>query len=1202
MRRLLTVARCELRAQLRRPMLWILLLIVGLLTVGLSTGNVTVSSGDSSVGGDKAWLNSEFAVTQVVTILCFLFFAFFSTIAAGMTVIEDEETGIGEILHATPLRAREYVWGKFLGVLGALTVILALQMLVSMLALQLMPVDDAEEVRGPFRLLAYLRPYLFFAFPTLIFFAGAAFAIGERSRRPIVIFVLPVAVVMACVFFLWSWTPSWLDPRVDRLLMVLDPAGFRWLDRTWMAVDRGVAFFNTSSVSFDLWLLLNRAWIVGLGLLGVALSVPHLRGVIAGRTRTSRRRQRKERRRQEAESAAPAEAVPAADLEQRRLGELAMTSKPPGFLGSLLPVLRAELRELRNQPGLYLFVPLILLQVIQASVFAIGAFDTPLLLTPGTIAVRTMNTLTLLVCLLLLFYTVESLDRDRASGLASILWATPARSGAMLLAKALANSVVGLVIVLAALLAAWIALAIQGEVPFRLGPFTIVWGLLLIPTFVLWTTFVAAVSSVVRERYTTYGIALGAILATGYYQFRGDMFWAFNWNLWSAITWSDMGTLELWRTQLAINRLTALGAALFFAVIAVRFFPRRELDAGRIVQRLRPPALARTGLRLLPVALPALAGALVLGWQVRHGFQGELAEKRSKDYWRQNLATWRDWEGPAIAHVDIDLELEPARRAFSVEGSYRLRNDHLKPVRELLLTIDRDWIEPAFTLDGESVEPQDRSGLQVFELEEPMQPGDELELGFAHSGRVPRGATKNGGGAPVFILDSGVVLHTFGPSFLPVLGYLESIGVDEDNRYEPREYAPGRHREVLASAFGVERPFTTRVEITLPEDFTANSVGALVSERVEDGRRTVVWESDHPVKILNVVAGRWAVRRAGGTAVFYHPEHSYNVDEISAALEAAREHYSEWFHPYPWRELKLSEFPNLATYAQGFPTNVTFSEGIGFLTRSDPRSNAAFLVTAHEAAHQWWGNLVTPAEGPGGNVLSEGMSHYSTLLLQEQVLGERYRIQFARAIESRYAENRQVDSERPLVEVDGSRAGDTTATYDKGGWVMWMLHDLMGRENALAGLQDLQRRFIPGPDHPLLEDLVETLRPYAPDPEAYDAFVEQWFFDVVVPEYRLRDAEASRSGDGWEVTVEVENVGTGRMPVEVAATRGTRFPDQDEDGAPAEPYREARATVVLDAGASETVRLRTDFEPESLLVDPDAKVLQLGREKAVARL
>ena len=49
-------------------------------------------------------------------------------------------------------------------------------------------------------------------------------------------------------------------------------------------------------------------------------------------------------------------------------------------------------------------------------------------------------------------------------------------------------------------------------------------------------------------------------------------------------------------------------------------------------------------------------------------------------------------------------------------------------------------------------------------------------------------------------------------------------------------------------------------------------------------------------------------------------------------LDAARRYYSEWFYPYPWRELKLSEFPNLATYAQGFPTNITFSEGIGFLT------------------------------------------------------------------------------------------------------------------------------------------------------------------------------------------------------------------------------------------------------------------------------
>jgi len=61
------------------------------------------------------------------------------------------------------------------------------------------------------------------------------------------------------------------------------------------------------------------------------------------------------------------------------------------------------------------------------------------------------------------------------------------------------------------------------------------------------------------------------------------------------------------------------------------------------------------------------------------------------------------------------------------------------------------------------------------------------------------------------------------------------------------------------------------------------------------------------------------------------------------------------------------------------------------LTRSDPRSEAAFVVTAHEAAHQWWGNLLVPGKGPGGNVLAEGMAHFSTILLCEQVRGPRAR-------------------------------------------------------------------------------------------------------------------------------------------------------------------------------------------------------------------
>jgi len=129
------------------------------------------------------------------------------------------------------------------------------------------------------------------------------------------------------------------------------------------------------------------------------------------------------------------------------------------------------------------------------------------------------------------------------------------------------------------------------------------------------------------------------------------------------------------------------------------------------------------------------------------------------------------------------------------------------------------------------------------------------------------------------------------------------------------------------------------------------------------------------------------------------------------------------------------------------------------------------------------------------------------------------------------------------------------------------------------------------------------MRPYAAAPRGFDEVVEQWFFERVIPEYRIEEAHKRQLGGvppEWEAVARVANAGTGRMAVEVAAaSQGERF---DDHGRPVAGYRDVRTSLVLGPGEQREVRLRCPFEPRRLVVDPDAKVMQLQRKAAVARL
>ena len=1180
------VTRREFRAGLRQPVFWILFALLAIFA--WTESGDPVHPYTSEIARTGIWPFNTSAVSQALRqgSILMMIAPLSLAMTLGLVVIRDLELRIVEIFNSTRLTPREYVWGKFSAVTGFFLLVWGLYLVLAMGFDHIVQGSGGHDLIGPFALRNYLVPTLLIGMPQVLFYAGASLFIGTWTRRPVVVFLVPVVLI------LYRFTPWWglMPQSIVETMALLDPAGVLWVDGTFV-LGRTTEYLNTAALVPDAGFLLSRLLWAGLGLAGVTGSaVIYARQV---RTGVSGRGLGPARGLTGVPRGPRTNAAEVRPQPEPTLADLRMTTRPLGFWKAAGAIARNEIRDLLVRPGMYLCVPLILwMTTARASVI-----DT--LLTSGISASRQYTDLGLFMCLLLLFYTVESLYRERSRRMHEIVGSAPVRTGAILFGKALGNSVMAAFILVVALIASAGVIVhrqIAGGSPvgFELWPFVAVWGGILLPTFIFWTALVTALFALFRNRYIVYGAGMAVFI----YTLRssiGERFkdWGTNWLGLDVLNWSDMGAFAPHGHPLLLNRLLYLSLVPLLIALSVRWFGRRDFDATGLAGRLSPGPLLRDAARVLPLAVPVIVLASILEIGGRSGYQGPAAEEWEKEYWSRNVATWEGFRMPSVSHVHLDLDIEPAERSVAVDGAYTFRNHRDRAYDRFPLTAG-PWEPIDWTLGGEPYEPENRAGLYVFTLGEPLEPGDTVTIGFRHRVEVLGGISRTPQPVGKFVLESGVNIDGFEPVFAPVPGYRPGIGSEHRDPPEYRDdFHEGRTEPVTLWA---GPGFTVRTRITIPEEYTGLGVGELVSDESSGGRRTVVWETGHPVAMFNVAAGRYAVREGEGTAIYHHPEHDYNIEEMALALDAARRYYAEWFHPFPWSVLKLSEYPGYVGGAQGFPTNIVISESAGFLDRSEPGSRGPFAIVAHEAAHNWWGALLTPGEGPGGDaLLSEGMAEYAAMLLVRQVYGDRERMAFSRLRERDHARSYRPGFTLPPVRTTG---GD----YNRGPWIMWMLQQEMGRENLLSGLRAFIEEYKAGPDYPVIQDMLAVLRDFAPDTAAFDAFAEQWFFGSVLPEYRLSEVTKVREGDEWVVRGMVENAGTGRMRVQVGAVAGERWSDEGDDAdrsVVAEDYRDARTDVVPGAGESAEFVIRAGFEPERVVIDPDVLVLQLRRRDAV---
>ena len=153
-----------------------------------------------------------------------------------------------------------------------------------------------------------------------------------------------------------------------------------------------------------------------------------------------------------------------------------------------------------------------------------------------------------------------------------------------------------------------------------------------------------------------------------------------------------------------------------------------------------------------------------------------------------------------------------------------------------------------------------------------------------------------------------------------------------------------------------------------------------------------------------------------------------------------------------------------------------------------------------------------------------------------------------------------------------------------------MLRDLMGEEQMLAGLKAFVAKWKNGVetpeglDFPLIEDMVESLRPFAPDEVAFNIFVDQWIYGTVLPELELGDAKVDGTDGGFTTAIELRNTGKGTVDVTVRVV-----------GEDAKQFEDTVVRVAV--GGSVPIVVQSAFKPVKLMVDPEVRLLFAGRKR-----
>ncbi len=404
-----------------------------------------------------------------------------------------------------------------------------------------------------------------------------------------------------------------------------------------------------------------------------------------------------------------------------------------------------------------------------------------------------------------------------------------------------------------------------------------------------------------------------------------------------------------------------------------------------------------------------------------------------------------------------------------------------------------------------------------------------------------------------------------------------------DNKYGDRTFFsdnwPDKGRNWLAA---IDHPYdkaTCEFIVTAPAHYQVISNGLKIEETdLVNGERLTHWKQSVPIATWLYVLGvaRFAtqtVDQFDGKPIetwVYPQDREAGFYDFAIPTKSVLEFYSDRIGPFSYEKLANIQ-SNSVSGGMEAASAILYSENSVVGDRNERWRN----VIIHEIAHQWFGNAVT--EYDWDDVwLSEGFATYFTFLFIEHEYGHDAFLdglaKSKKMVMDFYAKNPGYC----IVHDHLSDMSQVTSlqTYQKGSWILHMLHGVMGTDHFWQGIRTYYKKY---------KDVNATTDDFRREMEAasgidLQTFFNQWLYRPGILKYRGNWHFDTKKK---EVTIILDQVQTDgsffKMPLEV----GIYGPDNNQ---------QLIQKIQVDE-KSNVFQFKVDFTPEKIVLDPNSWVL-----------